>query len=219
MVCSYPIQGRLVVLDMLQSVDIEDVLLCVINYQNEFERVHHVNAGESRIGRADDSEIWLLDQSVSRKHASLCWSGDRVTIRDEGSRNGTSVNGILIGKNEIVLDKGSEIEIGPYQLLICFKFGEALLESPDLVGTNETTHTNPCGTKQKLTRRQLPTLTEAQQRVYEGFVEGLSEKEIAYRLKIKPNTVHSHAKAIYKQLEVSSRGELLKFWADQNRFP
>jgi len=45
--------------------------------------------------------------------------------------------------------------------------------------------------------------------VLSGLAKGLSEKQLADRLGISPHTVHDHVKALYRQLGVSSRGELL----------
>ena len=41
------------------------------------------------------------------------------------------------------------------------------------------------------------------------LLEGDSEKQIALRLKVSPNTVHVYVKALYRHFNASSRGELL----------
>lgn len=41
---------------------------------------------------------------------------------------------------------------------------------------------------------------------------GHTEKEIAKKMRLSPNTVHHHVKALYKHFDVSSRGELLARW-------
>jgi hypothetical protein len=46
-----------------------------------------------RVGRNAESEIFLVDPSVSRNHAVLEVRGDQVVVRDTGSTNGTFVNG------------------------------------------------------------------------------------------------------------------------------
>ena len=205
---------------MSQEFDALEGIFCVISYHNEFERLLQMDVGECLIGRADDCGIWLLDPYVSRKHARLCWTGECVTIRDIGSRNGTYVNGMPIDANEVTLGKECEIQIGRYRVKICFRIGEAVRHSAQLGHINDSTRSNIPGLNSKPEElRPLPKLTPAQRRVFDGFAEGLSEKEIAYRLSISPHTVHSHAKAIYRLFAVSSRGELLKLWASQMRFP
>lgn len=49
--------------------------------------------GRTRIGRSDDSEVVLVDPSVSRVHAVIDVERGRPIVRDEGSTNGTFVNG------------------------------------------------------------------------------------------------------------------------------
>lgn len=49
--------------------------------------------GGMRVGRSKESEIFLVDPSVSRNHAVLELQGDHVIVRDAGSTNGTFVNG------------------------------------------------------------------------------------------------------------------------------
>lgn len=41
------------------------------------------------------------------------------------------------------------------------------------------------------------------------LLEGDSEKQIAFKLKVSPHTVHSHVKRLHKHFAVASRGELL----------
>lgn len=41
------------------------------------------------------------------------------------------------------------------------------------------------------------------------LLAGDSEKQIAFHLKLSPNTIHTYVKSLYRQFKVSSRGELL----------
>lgn len=52
-------------------------------------------------------------------------------------------------------------------------------------------------------------LTEAQTRVLQLALTGMTEKEIANRLHRSHHTVNSHLRAIYRHYNVSSRAELL----------
>jgi hypothetical protein len=49
--------------------------------------------GKTRIGRSEESEIVLVDPSVSRAHAVVEVRGGEPVLRDVGSTNGTFVNG------------------------------------------------------------------------------------------------------------------------------
>ncbi len=50
------------------------------------------------IGRDDTSEIRVLHDSVSRNHASIIVEGNDFVVRDNGSTNGTYVNGQSINR-------------------------------------------------------------------------------------------------------------------------
>ncbi len=57
---------------------------------------------------------------------------------------------------------------------------------------------------------QQPGLLSAREReVLQGLVEGLSEKQVAARLALAPDTVHTYVKRLYDKLRVRSRSELL----------
>jgi FHA domain-containing protein len=66
------------------------------------------------IGRAADCEIFLDDVTVSRRHAELLHEGDRFTIRDLGSLNGTFVNRRRVESAELHDD--DEVQVGKYRM-------------------------------------------------------------------------------------------------------
>lgn len=66
------------------------------------------------IGRDEHSAVCLSDKSVSRHHATLQRVYGGFTIQDEGSTNGTRVNGRVITKQ--FLKHRDLIEIGKYHL-------------------------------------------------------------------------------------------------------
>jgi len=66
------------------------------------------------IGRSPECGIFLDDVTVSRKHAVLHRQGDRWTIEDQGSLNGTFVNRERV--DSAWLGDGDEIQIGKYRL-------------------------------------------------------------------------------------------------------
>lgn len=66
-------------------------------------------------GRHPDSDIFLDDVTVSRKHAVFTRSGGTFTVRDVGSLNGTYVNRDLV--DEAVLSTGDEVQIGKFRLV------------------------------------------------------------------------------------------------------
>ncbi len=66
-------------------------------------------------GRHPDSDIFLDDVTVSRRHAEFYRNGARFTVRDVGSLNGTYVNRERIEEAELV--GGDEVQIGKFRLL------------------------------------------------------------------------------------------------------
>ncbi len=67
------------------------------------------------IGRHPESDIFLDDITVSRKHAEIRREGSSFTLTDTGSLNGTYLNRERI--ESAVLQNGDEIQIGKYRLL------------------------------------------------------------------------------------------------------
>jgi DNA-binding winged helix-turn-helix (wHTH) protein len=49
--------------------------------------------GPNLLGRTHEAAVWVEDASVSRHHAILRVDGERVTVEDCGSKNGTFVDG------------------------------------------------------------------------------------------------------------------------------
>ena len=68
-----------------------------------------------RSGRHPDSDIFLDDVTVSRRHAEFRRAGSSYSVCDVGSLNGTYVNRDRIDK--VVLNDGDEVQIGKYRLV------------------------------------------------------------------------------------------------------
>ena len=67
-------------------------------------------------GRHPDSQIFLDDVTVSRRHAEFHRNGEEFTVGDAGSLNGTYVNRVRV--DSVDLRNGDEIQVGKYR----FKF-------------------------------------------------------------------------------------------------
>jgi pSer/pThr/pTyr-binding forkhead associated (FHA) protein len=70
---------------------------------------------EVAAGRHPDSDIFLDDVTVSRKHAVFVMQGAGYVVRDSGSLNGTYVNRERI--EEAPLHTGDEVQIGKFRLV------------------------------------------------------------------------------------------------------
>ena len=66
------------------------------------------------IGRAEDCDVFLDDVTVSRRHAELLHDGERYTIRDLGSLNGTFVNRQRV--ESVELQDDDEVQVGKYRM-------------------------------------------------------------------------------------------------------
>jgi len=66
-------------------------------------------------GRHPDSDIFLDDVTVSRRHAQFVRIGAGYAVKDVGSLNGTYVNRHRI--DEAQLSGGDEVQIGKYRLV------------------------------------------------------------------------------------------------------
>ncbi len=73
-----------------------------------------INNSVATIGRAVDSEIFLDDVTVSRKHATISCAQD-FTFTDLGSLNGSYLNNERA--TTAVLKSGDEIQIGKFHLV------------------------------------------------------------------------------------------------------
>jgi pSer/pThr/pTyr-binding forkhead associated (FHA) protein len=74
-----------------------------------------LDSEEVSAGRHPDSDIFLDDVTVSRRHAEFKREGERFTVSDDGSLNGTYVNRDRIDR--VQLNDGDEVQIGKYRLV------------------------------------------------------------------------------------------------------
>jgi hypothetical protein len=71
------------------------------------------------IGRSSRCCVRVEDRTVSGEHASFAWTGERWTVRDLGSRNGTRVDGSALKPGERVpVNAGSIIECGSSRMIL-----------------------------------------------------------------------------------------------------
>ena len=73
------------------------------------------------LGRADDNDVAVGGPGVSRKHAEIVRSADGYHLRDLGSTNGTSVNGVDLAGGEHILQHGDDIRLGTSKASLVFR--------------------------------------------------------------------------------------------------
>jgi DNA-binding NtrC family response regulator len=69
-----------------------------------------IRRGETTVGKGPDNDVVVRDATVSRAHFSVLWDGERYTIRDNGSTNGTFLEDARI--REAFLRPGARIRAG-----------------------------------------------------------------------------------------------------------
>jgi len=74
-----------------------------------------LDSDEVSTGRHPNSDIFLDDVTVSRKHATFRREGDVFLVHDVGSLNGTYVNRERI--DEVALKTRDEVQIGKFRLV------------------------------------------------------------------------------------------------------
>jgi pSer/pThr/pTyr-binding forkhead associated (FHA) protein len=158
--------------------------------------------GTMLLGRHSGCDIVLLDPSISRYHAEFSVRGNRMTVRDLNSHNGTYLDGKRIQAADV--QAGQRLNFGE----VSFQVRIAGLDDSEPDSDLETDSVS--GRVRSITAEldKLP-LSPAERRVLDSLLLGLSEKEVATRLDISPNTVHCHVGKIYKAVGVCSRAELL----------
>jgi pSer/pThr/pTyr-binding forkhead associated (FHA) protein len=75
-----------------------------------------LDAERTTAGRRPESDIFLDDVTVSRKHAEFIRRDGEFFVRDVGSLNGTYLDRDRI-EQEAVLKDGDEVQIGKYRLV------------------------------------------------------------------------------------------------------
>ena len=106
-------------------------------------RTYHIGSGRLILGRAEDCDIVLDDEGVSRRHALFVVTPDgRVVVEDIGSTNGTLVEGELVSVRELL--GGERMKFGSHTV---FKF-----EFRDAIEESYATYLYESATQDRLTR-------------------------------------------------------------------
>jgi class 3 adenylate cyclase len=96
----------------------------IINGPGYFDTTYELPEGVTRVGRADENDIVLSGDLVSRRHACFHVKGTSLVVEDLGSRNGSQLNGgklvgsvalaagdsLVVGENSLVVRQPAEVE-------------------------------------------------------------------------------------------------------------
>ena len=84
-------------------------------------KLHCLDTGLTSIGRSLEADISIQDTRISRKHVNITVDGGIATIKDNGSTNGTYVNGKRTNKQQ--LESGDKIQLSSSTILK-FAYGD-----------------------------------------------------------------------------------------------
>jgi len=88
--------------------------------------MYKITKDETTIGRGSQADIQVIDEGISRRHASIRLSGETVVVADLGSTNGTFLNGEKVTTH--ALRDGDKIQVGSTTILK-FTFHDSLDEN------------------------------------------------------------------------------------------
>jgi len=75
------------------------------------DTTHELAPGTTTLGRAATADILIDDKKASRRHATIEVSEDATFLEDQGSVNGTKVNGTeIVGRHRLAA--GDRVTIG-----------------------------------------------------------------------------------------------------------
>ncbi len=100
------------------SVDLDDVAadgVMVVKRGPNAGSSFALDKGLITAGRHPDSDIFLDDITVSRRHVEISRTSDGYRVRDVGSLNGTYLNRERI--DEAALANGDEVQVGKFKLI------------------------------------------------------------------------------------------------------
>ena len=95
-----------------------------------------IEAAETTIGRDGAVQLSIPDHLMSRRHCAVELAGERFTLRDLGSSNGTFVNGMPV--RERVLEHGDRIRAGQSVLLFLQEAAVATATAQTVVADRTT---------------------------------------------------------------------------------
>lgn len=124
------------------------------------------------IGRGHEVDLDLMDDDVSRRHLEITRRGADVLVRDAGSKNGGSLDGVaLLPRKPVTMQAGQLLRVGHTELELVDPLSETLKEleaEPDEVMAEEehaTSHApaQPVAVPPDAEADELPAVAEPQQ--------------------------------------------------------
>jgi DNA-binding CsgD family transcriptional regulator len=155
------------------------------------------------IGRGEYCDLSLLDRTVSRRHAEICYDGPAVYIRDLDSTNGTCVNDATV-RGRVLLQSGDTVDFGGIRFRILSSEEKGRDSRWGTVISGVPARRESFASRYNLTRRQEEVLTL--------LLQGRSSRAIADELCVSFGTAKNHVFNIMQKTGVHSRFELITLY-------
>ena len=101
------------ILEILEGLDSNSAMLISLIGPSRGARFL-IDSDETSLGRAPDNQIFLDDITVSRKHAEIHKRDKTFSLVDQGSLNGTYLNGVIVTDSK--MSDGDEVQIGKFRM-------------------------------------------------------------------------------------------------------
>jgi DNA-binding CsgD family transcriptional regulator len=171
---------------------------------------HPITAAPIKAGRLKTCEIHLAHDTVSRVHAEFREEGGCLWLKDRDSRNGSFVNDKPV--TETAIKVGDEVRLGRVVLEVV---DEQAVKQATAIFEHRATRIDIGEPRSATYESTIERLSDTQLKVLRLLLTGKTEKELAAKLFVSPHTVHSHIQAVYRELGVTSRAELMSLFIDR----
>ncbi len=121
------------------------VRLKVVGGKNDGKEIR-IAGSEFVIGRGEEAHLKPTSELVSRRHCSLKIDNKKLVIADEGSRNGTFVNGNQI-HGPYVASAGDLLRVGRLQFEIVIDVAQPSDKRPVVAGVADAIHRTATATR------------------------------------------------------------------------
>lgn len=121
------------------------VRLKVVGGKNDGKEIR-IAGPEFVIGRGEEAHLKPTSELVSRRHCALKIDNKKVVVTDEGSRNGTFVNGNQI-HGPHVASAGDMLRVGRLQFEIVIDVAQPSDKRPVVAGVADAIHRTATGTR------------------------------------------------------------------------
>lgn len=156
-------------------------------------RLVRLQVGNNLLGRTPDARVRVDEAGISRQHANIVVADDgTVELLDLESKNGTFLDNVRVTRS--TLTDGARIRLGQ-DVELRFGWWDETLLVPDERGELE------------FTAREL--------QIVRLVAKGLSNGEIAARLRISVRTVSTHLARIYGRSGIKTRTALARHLLDR----